>query len=112
MVSLSPETEYVETSVSPFGGIFQTTIILVNREQASLAFDYGLLDFISKPILEKRFKIAVDKLLKILPSQFLSVHRSYIIPKHCISKVFLLTNITMVFNVNHVRGCDLGTHII
>ncbi len=31
---------------------FQTIIITANREQASLAFDYGVLDFISKPILE------------------------------------------------------------
>jgi DNA-binding LytR/AlgR family response regulator len=125
---------------------FQTVIITANREQASLAFDYGVLDFISKPILEKRFKMAVDrflsdsnpqrealkylaiksrgqvqlidieeveyikasgnysevithkkecfihdknldKLLKILPRQFLRVHRSYIIPKRSISKV-------------------------
>ena len=125
---------------------FQTVIITANREQASLAFDYGVLDFISKPILEKRFKMAVDrflsdsnpqrealkylaiksrgqvqlidieevkyikasgnysevfthknecfihdknldKLLKILPKQFLRVHRSYIIPKRSISKV-------------------------
>ena len=42
---------------------FQTVIITANREQASLAFDYGVLDFISKPILEKRFKMAVDRFL-------------------------------------------------
>ena len=42
---------------------FQTIIITANREQASLAFDYGVLDFISKPILEKRFKMAVDRFL-------------------------------------------------
>jgi DNA-binding LytR/AlgR family response regulator len=41
---------------------FQTIIITANREQASLAFDYGVFDFISKPILENRFKIAIDRL--------------------------------------------------
>jgi two-component system response regulator LytT len=125
---------------------FQTIIITANREQASLAFDYGVLDFISKPISEKRFKMAVDrflsdgnpqreavkylaikskgqvklisledvefikasgnyaevythkkdcflhdknldKLLKVLPKSFIRVHRSFIIPKHSISKV-------------------------
>ena len=42
---------------------FQTIIITANREQATLAFDYGVLDFISKPISEKRFKMAVDRFL-------------------------------------------------
>lgn len=131
---------------SAVAATFQTIIITANRDQAAIAFDYGVLDFISKPILEKRFKMAVDrflsdsnpqrealkylaiksrgqvqiidikevefikasgnyseiithkkecfihdknldKLLKILPSHFLRVHRSYIIPKGSISKV-------------------------
>ncbi len=42
---------------------FQTIIITANREKASIAFDYGVLDFINKPIVEKRFKIAVDRFL-------------------------------------------------
>ncbi|EZH73834.1 hypothetical protein ATO12_18045 [Aquimarina atlantica] len=42
---------------------FQTIIITANREKASIAFDFGVLDFISKPILEKRFKIAVNRFL-------------------------------------------------
>ena len=41
---------------------FQTIIITANREQASLAFDYGVFDFISKPILENRFKLSIDRL--------------------------------------------------
>ncbi len=48
---------------SAVASTFQTIIITANREQASLAFDYGVLDFISKPILEKRFKVAVDRFL-------------------------------------------------
>lgn len=48
---------------SAVASTFQTIIITANREQASIAFDYGVLDFISKPILEKRFKIAVDRFL-------------------------------------------------
>lgn len=125
---------------------FQTIIITANREKASIAFDYGVLDFISKPIIEKRFKIAIDrflngngshreqlkylsfkskgvisliniedvefikasgnyseihtinkrcflhdknleKLMKILPDNFLRVHRSYIVEKSKIIKV-------------------------
>lgn len=42
---------------------FQTIIITANREKASIAFDFGVLDFISKPIIEKRFKIAIDRFL-------------------------------------------------
>ena len=41
---------------------FQTIIITANRDQAANAFDYGVFDFISKPILETRFKIAIDRL--------------------------------------------------
>lgn len=42
---------------------FQTIIITANREKASIAFDYGVLDFIGKPIIEKRFKAAIDRFL-------------------------------------------------
>lgn len=42
---------------------FQTIIITANREKASIAFDFGVLDFISKPILEERFKVAIDRFL-------------------------------------------------
>lgn len=42
---------------------FQTIIITANREQAATAFDYGVFDFISKPILEARFKVSIDRLL-------------------------------------------------
>jgi len=125
---------------------FQTIVITANKDQASQAFDHGILDFISKPISEKRFKIAIDrflsndnmnrenlkslsikskgvieliqideieyikasgnyseiytlsekqylhdknldKLLRILPKNFIRVHRSYIIPKEGILKV-------------------------
>ncbi len=41
---------------------FQTIIITANRDQAAIAFDYGVFDFISKPILEARFKVAIDRL--------------------------------------------------
>lgn len=40
---------------------FQTIIITANRDQAATAFDFGVFDFISKPILETRFKKAVDR---------------------------------------------------
>lgn len=40
---------------------FQTIIITANRDQAATAFDYGVFDFISKPILETRFKKAIDR---------------------------------------------------
>ncbi|MDY8134873.1 LytTR family DNA-binding domain-containing protein [Aquimarina sp. 2201CG5-10] len=42
---------------------FYTIIITANRDQASNAFDFGVFDFISKPISEKRFKIAIDRFL-------------------------------------------------
>lgn len=42
---------------------FQTIIITANREKAATAFDYGVLDFISKPIIENRFKTAIDRFL-------------------------------------------------
>lgn len=42
---------------------FQTIIVTANREKASLAFDFGVLDFISKPIIEERFKLAIDRFL-------------------------------------------------
>jgi len=42
---------------------FQTIIISANKDQAAIAFDYGVFDFISKPILETRFKVAIDRLL-------------------------------------------------
>jgi len=125
---------------------FQTIVITANPDKAALAFDYGVLDFITKPIIEKRFKLAVDrylndtyrrrerlkylsikskgqvrllaideinyikaagnyaevfvannknflhdksadKLLKILPDNFIRIHRSYIVPENNISKV-------------------------
>lgn len=125
---------------------FQTIVITANREKASTAFDFGVLDFISKPILEERFKTAIDrflngngsyreklkylsikskgvislvsigdisfikasgnyseiftvnkhsflhdknlnKLAKILPDDFVKVHRSYIAPKSKISRL-------------------------
>ncbi len=42
---------------------FQTIVITANKDQASRAFDYGILDFISKPISENRFKLAIDRFL-------------------------------------------------
>lgn len=42
---------------------FQTIVITANREKAAIAFDYGVLDFISKPIIEERFKIAIHRFL-------------------------------------------------
>ena len=42
---------------------FHTIVITANKDQASLAFDYGILDFISKPISENRFKLAIDRFL-------------------------------------------------
>lgn len=42
---------------------FHTIIITANREQAVRAFDFGVVDFISKPISERRFKIAIDRFL-------------------------------------------------
>jgi DNA-binding LytR/AlgR family response regulator len=41
---------------------FQTIIITANRDKAANAFDIGVFDFISKPILENRFKLAIDRL--------------------------------------------------
>ena len=43
---------------------FQTIIITANREKASIAFDFGVLDFIHKPIIEERFKTAILRFLK------------------------------------------------
>jgi DNA-binding LytR/AlgR family response regulator len=42
---------------------FQTIVITANREKAATAFDYGVLDFVSKPIIEYRFKVAIDRFL-------------------------------------------------
>ncbi|MFD2567313.1 LytR/AlgR family response regulator transcription factor [Pseudotenacibaculum haliotis] len=126
---------------------FQTIIITANREKASIAFDFGVLDFISKPIVEERFKLSIErflnghsshreqlkyltikskgvirlikiqeiefikasgnyseihtienqsflhdknleKLTKILPDSFIRIHRSYIVNKVKINKVF------------------------
>ncbi|WP_394750968.1 LytR/AlgR family response regulator transcription factor [Spongiimicrobium salis] len=125
---------------------FQTIIITANKEEALAAFDFGVLDFISKPISEKRFEMAIsrflegpnaqrkktqsltvkskgvvqlipiaqirfirasgnyseihtskknallhdknlEKLLKLLPEDFIRIHRSYIVPKTKITKV-------------------------
>ncbi len=51
--------ELLKTAVA---SSFQTIIITANREQAANAFDFGVFDFISKPILETRFKVAIDRL--------------------------------------------------
>lgn len=125
---------------------FQTIVITANSDKAALAFDYGVLDFVTKPIIEKRFKLAVeryqintgaqreqlkylsikskgqvkllaideidyikaagnyaeivltnkqsflhdksaDKLLQILPAEFIRIHRSYIVPEQNIRKI-------------------------
>ncbi|WP_299103921.1 LytTR family transcriptional regulator DNA-binding domain-containing protein [uncultured Tenacibaculum sp.] len=125
---------------------FQTIIITANREKAAMAFDFGVLDFLCKPIIEERFKMAIDrflvgngshreklkyltikskgkisliaikdiafikasgnysevytvnnsnflhdknleKLLKILPDDFMRVHRSYIVGKSKINNI-------------------------
>lgn len=42
---------------------FYTIIITANRDRASKAFDIGVLDFISKPISEKRFEMAIARYL-------------------------------------------------
>lgn len=41
----------------------QTIVITANQDKAALAFDFGVLDFITKPILTKRFKLAIDRFL-------------------------------------------------
>ena len=41
---------------------FQTIIITTNRDQAANAFDFGVFDFISKLILETRFKVSINRL--------------------------------------------------
>ena len=51
--------ELLQTAVA---SSFQTIIITANRDQAVKAFDHGVFDFISKPILETRFKTAIDRL--------------------------------------------------
>jgi len=51
--------ELLQTAVA---SSFQTIIITANRDQAAIAFDYGVFDFISKPILENRFKLSIDRL--------------------------------------------------
>ncbi|NAS30734.1 response regulator [Flavobacteriaceae bacterium R38] len=125
---------------------FYTIIITANKDQAVQAFDFGVFDFISKPISEKRFKIAIDrfldnpginrnqlkylsvkskgkihliaieeiefikasgnyseiytnseniflhdknldKLIKMLPENFIRIHRSYIVPQHKVHKI-------------------------
>jgi two-component system response regulator LytT len=125
---------------------FKTIVITATPDKAAQAFDYGVLDFVTKPIMQRRFKLAVerflsddftqreqlkylsiktkgmvnllplqdidfiqasgnyaqihttdescylhdkscDKLLKTLPSKFIRIHRSYIVPQNKISKV-------------------------
>ncbi len=40
---------------------FHTIIITASPEKATKAFDYGVLDFITKPVTEKRFKQAIER---------------------------------------------------
>ncbi|HAA13924.1 MAG TPA: DNA-binding response regulator [Cytophagales bacterium] len=42
---------------------FHTIVITANREKAATAFDFGVLDFISKPIVESRFQLAIGRFL-------------------------------------------------
>jgi two-component system response regulator LytT len=42
---------------------FKTIVITATPEKAAQAFDYGVLDFVTKPILEKRFKLATQRYL-------------------------------------------------
>lgn len=48
---------------------FQTIVITANREKAATAFDFGVLDFVSKPIIEERFKVAIDRFLNGIGAQ-------------------------------------------
>jgi two-component system response regulator LytT len=125
---------------------FHTIVITATPEKASLAFDYGVLDFITKPISQERFSLAADrfydnnfvqreklkhlsiklagvvqlipiesidfikasgnyseintsqltcllhdkstdKLLKMLPNNFIRIHRSYIVQQDKIQKI-------------------------
>lgn len=40
---------------------FHTIVITANSDQAVRGFDLGILDFLTKPILENRFKIAIER---------------------------------------------------
>jgi len=42
---------------------FKTIVITATPEKAAQAFDYGVLDFVTKPIMEKRFQLAVERFL-------------------------------------------------
>lgn len=42
---------------------FKTIVITANPEKAATAFDYGVLDFVTKPIIEKRFKLAAERFM-------------------------------------------------
>ena len=42
---------------------FHTIVITATPDKAALAFDYGVLDFITKPISEQRFSLAADRYL-------------------------------------------------
>lgn len=59
---------------------FQTIIVSANREQALEAFQYGVFDFIDKPVLFSRFKESIQRFLSNQRSQnesrYLTIRKS------------------------------------
>jgi two-component system response regulator LytT len=72
---------------------FHTIIISANKEQAAQAFEYGVLDFVTKPFDRERLEIALDRYLSRkenheISTRYLSVRKSNQI------SVIDITNIT------------------
>ncbi|KAB1159380.1 response regulator [Tenacibaculum aiptasiae] len=77
---------------------FQTIIITANRENAVTAFDYGVLDFISKPIIETRFKAAIDRFLNNSSS-----YRENL--KYLSIKVKNIIKLIDIENIEFIKAC-------
>ncbi|MDH5656702.1 MAG: LytTR family DNA-binding domain-containing protein [Spirochaetia bacterium] len=60
-------------------GSFQTIIISANTDRAIEAFQYGVIDFVAKPIQKERFKQALDRFSNVMsypePLKYLSVKK-------------------------------------
>jgi len=62
--------EFIETLKEKFGNQMPKIILITAYDQYALAgYDYGVFDYLLKPISFKRFKISVDRLMTVFNQQ-------------------------------------------
>ncbi|MGX5174088.1 LytR/AlgR family response regulator transcription factor [Aliikangiella sp. IMCC44653] len=84
---------------------FPTIVITATPERAATAFDYGVLDFITKPVTEKRFKQAMQRFKNSTKNCQQQI--SQLLIKHCGKVMFI-----QVEDIHFIQAAGNYTEII